>query len=434
MGYTRITIVANRPTVNDVGPRAGRKTSLDSGPASGDNFAARGGPVPLARRNGTEDFVSKQALLTCLKYALGLGLLAWVVWANWEPADGSPGLAAALQKDIRVGPLLLAGALALGGILLTFVRWYVLVRAQGLPFTLPGAMRLGMVGYYFNTFLPGSVGGDIIKAACIARQQSRRTVAVATVLIDRVIGLCGLFWLVALIGGIFWTTGRLQRLAVSPAAAVGLETITLGAAALAAGSVVFWVLLGVLPVRWTERLADRLARIPKLGPALAELWRAVWMYRCQGRRVGLALAMAMLGHCGFVVAFYCASLTLNPASEIPPLGAHFLLVPVGATIKAGFPTPGGVGGGEAAFGWLYTVAGYAAAGGVLAALVQRALDWTLGLTGYLVYLRMRPALPPTTPEDGPATGLSPALAAPPAVELGTRFALSSHEARPGEPL
>jgi uncharacterized membrane protein YbhN (UPF0104 family) len=350
--------------------------------------------------------VSKQAVLTCLKYLLGLGLLAWVVWANWKPADGSQGLADAFQKEIRIAPLLLAGVLILGGVLLTFARWYVLVRAQGLPFTLSGAMRLGMVGYYFNTFLPGSVGGDIIKAACIARQQSRRTVAVATVLIDRAVGLCGLFWLVTLVGGGFWATGRLEQLAVSPGAAAVLQTITLGAGALAAASVLMWVLLGVLPARGADRLAERLARIPRLGPALAELWRAVWMYRCQGRRVGLGLAMAMLGHCGFVAAFYCAALTLTPANEIPSLGAHFLLVPVGATIKAGFPTPGGVGGGEAGFGWLYTVAGFAAAGGVLAALVQRAVEWTLGLTGYLVYLRLRPALPPTASQEEAADGLA----------------------------
>jgi uncharacterized protein (TIRG00374 family) len=357
--------------------------------------------------------VSKQALFTALKYLLGLGLLAWVVWANWKPADGSQGLADAFQKPIRLAPLFLAAALVLAGVLLTFVRWYLLVRAQGLPFTLPGAVRLGLVGYYLNTFLPGSVGGDIIKAACIARQQSRRTVAVATVLIDRAIGLCGLIWLVALMGGLFWATGRLEELAVSPGAAAALETIAIIAAALAGASVLLWLLLGVLPTRRAERFAERLARIPRVGPALAELWRAVWMYRCQGRSVGLALAMAMVGHVGFVLAFYFASLTLTPASAIPPLEAHFLLVPVGMAIRAGFPTPGGVGGGEAGFGWLYTLVGCAAAGGVLAALVQRVIEWTLGLTGYLVYLRMRPALQPAPSEEEPAAELASAVARTP---------------------
>ena len=39
-------------------------------------------------------------------------------------------------------------------ILLTFTRWFLLVQAQELPFTLMNAIRLGTIGYYFNTFLP----------------------------------------------------------------------------------------------------------------------------------------------------------------------------------------------------------------------------------------------------------------------------------------
>jgi len=341
--------------------------------------------------------VSRRSLINILKYVLGVGLLAWVVWVNWEPQDGSPGLASALSKDVNVLPLLLAGSICLASILLTFVRWYVLVRAQDLPFTLSGAVRLGFIGYYMNTFLPFS-GGDVIKAACLARQQSRRTVAVATVLLDRAIGLCGLVWLVATLGGVFWASGLLEQLVVAPTAVIALQTVTLGALALAGASLVFWVLLGVLSISAAGRFAARLERFPKVGPAFAELWRAVWMYRCRGRSIALALSMAVMGHVGFVLTFYLASLTLTAPDRIPPLGTHFLLVPVGMVIQSGFPTPGGVGGGEWGFGKLYVIAGCAAAGGVLASLVQRAITWILGLAGYLVYLRMRPRLRPATVE------------------------------------
>jgi uncharacterized protein (TIRG00374 family) len=339
--------------------------------------------------------VSKRAFFGVLKYLLGFGLLAWVVWVNWKPADGSQGLQDALAKDIAWTPLLLAGLICVASTLLTFVRWYVLVRAQELPFTLSGAMRLGLIGYYLNTFLPGSIGGDIVKAACIARQQSRRTVAVATVLIDRALGLCGLFWLVAVLGSVFWITDALPGLVASGAsgAVTALELITLIAVGLTVASVLFWLLLGVLPAGRAEQLAGWMSRFPKLGPSLAEFWRAVWMYRCRGRSIALALAMAVVGHVGFVLTFYFAALTLTAAADLPTLGAHFLLVPVGMAFMAFFPTPGGVGGGEAGFGAIYRVAGFAAAPGVLATLVQRAITWVLGLAGYLVYLQTRPGLP-----------------------------------------
>ncbi len=58
--------------------------------------------------------------------------------------------------------------------------------------------------------------------------------------------------------------------------------------------------------------------------------------------------------------------------------------------------PGGAGIGEAGYGWLYQLLDYPARSGVLASLVQRVIFWTLGLAGYLVYLRMKPVLQPIT--------------------------------------
>jgi uncharacterized membrane protein YbhN (UPF0104 family) len=336
--------------------------------------------------------VKKQVLVTVGKYGVGLALLTWVLWVYWRPGDGSPGLADALHQHIRPWPLVLAVGACLTIVLLTFVRWFVLVRAQNLPFTLHSAVRLGFIGFAFNNLLPGSVGGDIIKAAGIAWRQERRTVAVATVLIDRLVGLCGLFWLVALVGGTLWAGGWLEDMVVSPAGLPVLETIVWVASLLAGGSLAFWLLLGFLPGRRVEIFAGRLMRIPKVGGSLAELWRAVWMYRCRGRSVGLALLLAIMGHAGAVFTFYVGARALCPADSVPSLGTHFLLVPVGIAFQAAVPLPGGIGGAELGFGWLYETVGFVAANGVLASLVQRVVTWTIALCGYVVYLRMRPTL------------------------------------------
>jgi uncharacterized membrane protein YbhN (UPF0104 family) len=78
--------------------------------------------------------------------------------------------------------------------------------------------------------------------------------------------------------------------------------------------------------------------------------------------------------------------------EIPSLAEQFLIVPVAMTIQGFFPSPGGVGAGEWGLGGLYWLVGKPQANGVLSALAYRAITWVLGLAGYLVYLRMRPAL------------------------------------------
>ncbi len=132
---------------------------------------------------------------TGLLYGVGFALLAFVIWNNWEPKPGSGGVGLknlfSPEREKHWGYYGLAAICAATSITVTFVRWYFLVRAQDLPFTLRDALRLGLVGNFFNIFLPGSVGGDLLKAAFLAREQERRTVAVSTVLIDRGVGLWG---------------------------------------------------------------------------------------------------------------------------------------------------------------------------------------------------------------------------------------------------
>jgi len=343
--------------------------------------------------------VRKRLLSAGWKYGLGLGLLCYVIWSNWAPSSGQ-GLQAVVQRHfiegepIHTGPLILASVIYLAGVLLTFVRWYILVRAQELPFTLSNAMRLGSIGLFFSTFLPGSVGGDIIKAAFIAREQSRRTVAVATVMIDRAVGLWGLCLLVALLGTIFWTGGMLEA-----DAAQTLQSIVMGSVMICVISAGVWILLGFLPEWRAQRFAGRLAKIPKLGHSAAEFWRAVWMYRRKETSIILALLLSLVGHVGFVLTFYLSALTVFTADQIPSLSTHFMIVPIGMAIQAGFPAPGGVGGGEYAFGALYKLVNYPEANGVLGALVQRVITWGVALGGYIVYLRMRPALPQVREEE-----------------------------------
>ncbi len=163
-------------------------------------------------------------------------------------AEVSRGLAYVWQRHvierhpIHAEFLALAFAFGLTALLLTFVRWYILVRAVDLPFRLTDAIRLGFIGFFFNTLMPGAVGGDAIKAWFLAREQKRRTTAVATVIMDRAIALWALIWFVALLGSVFWLGGMIDgdqgkqcRLVVTVAAAIVGSTL--------AG----WLVLGLVP-------------------------------------------------------------------------------------------------------------------------------------------------------------------------------------------
>jgi len=85
--------------------------------------------------------VNKRIIVAAGKYAVALGLLGYVVAANWSPPGGK-GLEYLWQRHAIDGEPFhfeyLAAALAIytAALVLTLVRWYVLVRAQGLPFRL----------------------------------------------------------------------------------------------------------------------------------------------------------------------------------------------------------------------------------------------------------------------------------------------------------
>jgi uncharacterized protein (TIRG00374 family) len=335
----------------------------------------------------------KRTLWNAFKYCLALGLLAYVVWSNWGAPDKEGSLAYVWQRHFVEGQPVHYEFLALAGLfyslaaLLTFVRWWYLVRAQDLPFTLRDAVRLGLVGVFFNTCLPGAIGGDLIKAAFLAREQSRRTVAVATILIDRAVALWALIWFVLLLGTGFWAAGLFPG-----ALATRLEGIVLGAAAVIGASLLVCLLLFVLPPHRAERFAGRLGRIPKVGHSAAEAWRAVWMYRCRPRSVLVAMGLSLIGHVGFVLTFYFAARTLADASAIPTLDQHFLIVPIGMVIQAIPLLPGGLGLGELGYSTLYEYLHKPPGNGLAGSLVQRVVTWGFGFVGYLVYLRMRPAV------------------------------------------
>jgi uncharacterized protein (TIRG00374 family) len=84
----------------------------------------------------------------------------------------------------------------LGPILLGTLRWWYLMRGAGLECDFSRAVVLQLIGFFFNTAMPGAVGGDIVKATYIVKDQTgkaNKTPAMLSVVLDRIVGLIGLF-------------------------------------------------------------------------------------------------------------------------------------------------------------------------------------------------------------------------------------------------
>jgi hypothetical protein len=91
-----------------------------------------------------------------------------------------------------IQPAALAGSLAcvLLTILLGVARWRIILGVQGLELRRGRATGICFVAQFFNSFLLGSTGGDVIKALYAAREtHHKKAEAVVTVFVDRLIGL-----------------------------------------------------------------------------------------------------------------------------------------------------------------------------------------------------------------------------------------------------
>jgi uncharacterized protein (TIRG00374 family) len=351
-----------------------------------------------------------------LKYGIGFGLLAYVINKYWAPNGNNPGIQGLLQQTPNYINLVAILAMVTITTSIQFTRWFLLVRALDLPFTIGKAFRLGLVGSFWNTFAPGSVGGDLVKAYYIAHgQPGRKAAAVATVIVDRLVGLFGLIWFSAAFGGAFWIAGD-QRIEGNDY----LKGIIRVCSILATVAVIGWVILGLLsknradrfgqrltlfptrvltifgrvvsriiPKRWGEWLAHRLASLSKkIGDALAEGWFAVWTYRQRPKVVYITITTTAFVHLTFVMMFHLAVRVFH-ADDPASFPENLVIAPIGYIAQAFFPAPGGVGGGEYIFGYLYELLDRPPATGVIGRLTLRLNEWTIGIIGLFVWLSMR---------------------------------------------
>src|SRR5262249_52345866 len=142
----------------------------------------------------------KKILLKLVQWGIPGAIIAWMV----TEIARNKSFAQLWSEPKRWDLLVLAAAACFLGTLVTILRWHFLVRAVDLPLKLRDTLQLGFLGYLYNFVLPGGVGGDLVKGGFMARKQpGRRTDAVLTVLVDRIVGLYGLFLLAT--GAILYT-------------------------------------------------------------------------------------------------------------------------------------------------------------------------------------------------------------------------------------
>jgi len=168
-----------------------------------------------------------------------------------------------MLRGAKVWLLVLAIVIFPIAISLPAVRWHRLLRALGVSVPLSRAFVITMVGNFYNTFMPGSTGGDVLKAYYASKQThdpALKTRAVVSVLFDRVLGLLAL----VILGGTMACAAFLRAVSrgtyqVDPAARLCGKVALASAGMLACAAFGFYV---VLHPAMRSKIQPLLMRLP----------------------------------------------------------------------------------------------------------------------------------------------------------------------------
>ena len=89
----------------------------------------------------------------------------------------------------KVPVFLLGLGIFMTAVSLASMRLKLLIEAQEIPVTLKEALSLTFIGYFFNNFLPTSIGGDVVKAYYLSKKTDLKAGAYASIFVDRATGL-----------------------------------------------------------------------------------------------------------------------------------------------------------------------------------------------------------------------------------------------------
>ena len=240
------------------------------------------------------------------------------------------------------------------------MRWFLIIRMQKLSQRLPSILSLYMIGNFFNTFMPGSVGGDLIKAWYIAgREPEKRARAVFSVLIDRLLGLTVIvcYSAVTLLFFTHWLSGN-HQLKVT-ALVVWLFT----GACLVVSLLFFWP--PIWELSFTKKMISALSKTKRLG----EITQSVMVFRKHPLTILACVCLSALSVLGTVL-FHCY---LGSLLNIPlSYAQYFFVVPLALTVSAIPLLPGGIGTGQVAFFTFFKWMGVSdpELGGTLCTLMQ----------------------------------------------------------------
>ncbi len=232
--------------------------------------------------------------------------------------------------------------LFLAQFMLFAVRWGFFVHLVG-PITFARSFRLTLVGQFFSFFIPGGVGGDVVKALELSRTESiSKSDALSTVLADRILSLFAMILMSAAFLAYEYThepTPNLKKFLLVSTALLAIVT---------AGLFLAPYIVNKLSFLFKNKNSVILIKLEKVISSFDLTFKAFRNAKTQFKNLVICLVVQSISI--YFLYFVVKTLGVTP----PPFLVFFSLCCFGFLASAVPITPAGIGVGQAAFYFIFS--------------------------------------------------------------------------------
>lgn len=276
-------------------------------------------------------------------------------------------------------------------VLLCVMRWRLLLGLAGARVPLGRSVALQLTALFFNVVIPGNVGGDVVKALYVARDEpaERRPTILLVVFVERLVGLAGLVAMAAIV-----TLTRIDALWSAPAFRPMVVTVGV----LSVGALVIPALFVLIVRRAGERIERAIGGTTRLAGLLTRLVASARLLSTRPSVLLATLGVSVAMH-GIAMGLFTV-LTRELTGQDVALGQIATVYPIGILSGILPIAPAGLGVGHLVFDRLFAAVGLT--GGATVFNVFLLGQITPCLIGVVPYLTMRAQLSTQLAADQPA--------------------------------
>ncbi len=299
------------------------------------------------------------------------GFLAWLV---------DFGELANTLINIRLDYLVLLFLIGILMVWLSALKWQVFVRAAGHDAGILHLMKLYTIGYFFNTFTPSYIGGDIARSYHLGRFLNNQKDAFAATFLERFTGLLAM----SVLGVLFVCLGAKVTAGVEYA----IFIVAFGAVGLA---LIFFsrkfcqVFESIAIALMTKFLPEKFSK--KAESIMTKVLAAMESARGNMPLFVKAMMLSLAFHVGTVLNTWAAARAIGWENP-DPMGL-FIVVPLVLLVSMVPLTPAGIGIQEGAFLFFLQRIGATEAQGLGVGVVLRAKVMVIAMLGGLLWLYVR---------------------------------------------